>query len=78
MTKRRRKAESPRKPRHAKPSDRALNPTVHWLHGLAAMGDEQWEEAIASFERFLDLVPEAPERQSLPESRGLCPGTGTL
>ena len=27
------------------------------------MGDEQWEEAIASLERFLDLVPEVSDRQ---------------
>jgi hypothetical protein len=54
MTEQRRKAESPRRPRLAKPSDRALNPTAHWLHGLAAMGDERWKEAIASFERFTE------------------------
>jgi len=72
MTKRRRKAKSPRKPRLAKPSDRASNPTAHWLHGLAAMGDEQWEEAIASFERFLDLVPEAPDRQRAYRNLAAC------
>jgi hypothetical protein len=54
MTKRHRKAKSPRKPRLAKPSDRASNSIAHWLYGLAAMGDEQWEEAIASFERFVE------------------------
>ncbi len=26
-----------------------------WLHGLAAMGDEQWEEAIATFQTLLNL-----------------------
>jgi hypothetical protein len=50
MTKRRRKAKSPRKPRLAKPS----GPTIHWLHGLAAMGDERREEASAAFERLVE------------------------
>jgi tetratricopeptide (TPR) repeat protein len=58
MTKRRRKAKSPRKPRLAKPS----GPTTHWLHGLAAMGDERWEEASAAFERFVAVVSESSDR----------------
>ena len=62
MTRRRGKARSPRKPRSAKPSDRVSSPTVHWLHGLAAMGDERWEGAIAAFERFVAVVSEAPDR----------------
>ena len=35
-----RKAQPPAAP------DRDANPVVSWLHGLAAMGDEQWHEAI--------------------------------
>jgi tetratricopeptide (TPR) repeat protein len=62
MTKRHRKAKSTRKPQLAKPSDRVSSPTTHWLHGLAAMGDERWEEASAAFERFLDVVSEASDR----------------
>jgi len=37
------------------PPNRDSNPTIPWLHGLAAMGDERWEEAIPSFQRFLEM-----------------------
>ena len=45
-----------RKRRSTKPPDRASNPTILWLHGLAAMGDERWEEAIVALQRFLEMV----------------------
>ncbi len=43
------------------PPDRATNPMIPWLHALAAMGDEHWEEAIVAFQRLLALEqdPEA-------------------
>jgi tetratricopeptide (TPR) repeat protein len=56
MAKRRRKAGSPRRPRVARSSVRASDPTTLWLRGLAAMGDERWEEASAAFERFVAVV----------------------
>jgi tetratricopeptide (TPR) repeat protein len=31
-------------------------PVAFWLHGLAAMGDERWEEAISAFQRFANLT----------------------
>ena len=49
---RRKKHES----RPTQPPDRDSNPTILWLHGLAAMGDERWEEAITSFQRFLEMT----------------------
>jgi hypothetical protein len=33
-----------------------------WVHGLAAMGDEQWEEAIATFQTLLNLEVEPGEQ----------------
>jgi tetratricopeptide (TPR) repeat protein len=38
-----------------KPTDRDANPAAVWVHCLAAMGNERWEEAIASWPRFLAL-----------------------
>ena len=72
MTKKRRKARPPRKRQPIRQPDRASNPTVHWIHGLAAMGDERWNEAIASMERFLDLVPEGPERRQGYQNLAAC------
>ena len=72
MAKRRRKASPSRRRQAAKRPDRASNPATYWVHGLAAMGDERWEEAIASFERFLDLVAEAPDRQRAYRNLAAC------
>ena len=44
------------KPRSIRPPDRDSNPTIPWLHGLAAMGDERWDEAIESLQRFLKMA----------------------
>jgi len=60
---RRRKKHASRSPQ---PPDRDSNPTIPWLHGLAAMGDERWEEAITSFQRFLEMTG---DDQSHPENR---------
>jgi tetratricopeptide (TPR) repeat protein len=62
MAKRRGKARPFRKHRTAGLPDRVSTPTAHWVHGLAAMGDERWEEAIAAFERFVDVVSKAAGR----------------
>jgi tetratricopeptide (TPR) repeat protein len=53
--------------RHQKPQaptipDRASNPVIHWLHALAAMGDEQWDEAIVALQHFLEM-DNTPENQ---------------
>ena len=45
-----------RRSRSTRPPYRASNPTIPWLHGLAAMGDERWGEAIKSFQRFLEMA----------------------
>ena len=37
-------------------------PTALWLHGLAAIGDERWEEAIVAFQQFLDVSADAQNR----------------
>jgi tetratricopeptide (TPR) repeat protein len=58
MTKRRRRRQS------TQPPDRASNPLVPWLHGLAAMGDERWEEAIVSLQRFLEMDVKVQDRQT--------------
>jgi tetratricopeptide (TPR) repeat protein len=42
------------------PPDRATNPTIPWLRGMAAMGDQRWEEAVAAIQRFvgMDIRPQ--------------------
>ncbi len=45
-----------RKSTFTQPPNRDTNPLLPWLHGLAAMGDERWDEAIAAFQRFLEEV----------------------
>ncbi|MBU0490261.1 MAG: tetratricopeptide repeat protein [Chloroflexi bacterium] len=49
------KRTGPRAPQPTQPPDRASNPMIPWLHGLAAIGDERWDEAIASLQHFLEL-----------------------
>lgn len=51
-----------RRSQKSKAPDRATNPTIPWLRGLAAMGDERWEEAIAALQRFLELSVRPHER----------------
>lgn len=64
--KRRRKRRSAAKP------DRASNPTVAWLHGLAAMGDERWDEAIVALQRFLEMVSKPEDRRTAYQNLGAC------
>ena len=51
-----RKAQRPAAP------DRDANPIVPWLHGLAAMGDERWHEAIPALQRFIEMVGKSENR----------------
>ena len=51
-----RKAQRPAAP------DRDANPIVPWLHGLAAMGDERWHEAIPALQRFSEMVGKSEDR----------------
>ena len=34
---------------------RVANPIISFLHSLAMMGDERWEEAITALHRFVEL-----------------------
>jgi tetratricopeptide (TPR) repeat protein len=36
------------------PVDRVSKSFAVWMHGVAAMGDERWEEAITAFRQFLE------------------------
>jgi len=70
MPKRRRKRERPLP--SAPRLDRASNPIVAWLHGLAAMGDERWEEAVPSLRRFLEMVEKPEDRRQAFQNLGAC------
>ena len=61
-----------RKRRSTQPPDRASNPTVAWLHGLAAMGDERWDEAIVALQRFLEMVSKPEDRRQAYQNLGAC------
>ncbi|MDI6769103.1 MAG: tetratricopeptide repeat protein [Anaerolineales bacterium] len=52
--------------------DRASNPTIPFLHSLAAMGDERWDEAIAALHRFLGLIGDSPDRLVAHQNLGAC------
>jgi len=55
------------------PPDRAANPLIPWLHALAAIGDERWDEAIASLQRFLELDDQPAEnRPTAYQNLGAC------
>jgi len=60
------------RPQSTKPPDRASNPTIPWLHGLAAMGDERWEEAIVALQRFLEMTSKPDERRMAYQNLGAC------
>ena len=60
---RRRRPQRPAKSTPAAPPDRASNPTIPWMHGLACMGDERSNEAVVALQRFLDLVHTPAERR---------------
>jgi tetratricopeptide (TPR) repeat protein len=61
-----------RKPRSTWPPDRDSNPTIPWLHGLAAMGDERWNEAVEALQRFLKMVEESGDRRTAYQNLGAC------
>jgi len=61
-----------RNPQFHKPPDRASNPTYPWVHGLAAMGDERWEEAIVALQRFLEMTNKPEDRQRAYQNLSAC------
>ncbi len=61
-----------RKPRSTRPPDRDSNSTILWLHGLAAIGDERWSEAVEALQRFLDMVDEPKDRRVAYQNLGVC------
>lgn len=61
-----------KKPQPTRPPDRASNPTYPWLHGLAAMGDERWEEAMAALQRFLEMTNRPEDRQRAYQNLSAC------
>ncbi|RLC61107.1 MAG: hypothetical protein DRI48_11130 [Chloroflexi bacterium] len=61
-----------RKRRSTQPPDRGSNPTIAWLHGLAAMGDERWDEAIVALQRFLEMVSKPEDRWLAYQNLGAC------
>ncbi len=54
------------------PPPRATNPTIPWLHGLAAMGDERWDEAITALRRFLVLTSRPEDRRMASMNLAAC------
>ncbi len=44
--------------------DRENDPVAIQIHGLAALGDERWQEAIGIFQRMLDVTPDAENRRN--------------
>ena len=61
-----------RKSQSAAPPDRASNPTIPWLHALAAMGGERWDEAIVALQRFLEMAGKSEERRIAYHNLGAC------
>jgi hypothetical protein len=52
---------------------------VPWLHGLAAMGDERWDEASVALQRFLEMANKPEDRRTAYQNLGrLLPGDGAL
>jgi len=72
MRRKDRKKKRERKPQFHKPPDRASNPTIPWLHGLAAMGDERWEEAIVALQHFLEMANKPEDRRLAFQNLGAC------
>jgi len=66
------KAKRARRPRSITSPDRASNPTIPLLHGLAAMGDERWEEAITALQRFLEMENRPANRQTAYQNLTAC------
>jgi len=70
--KRRTRRKRSRNPRPTRPPERASNPTTHWLHALAAMGGERWDEAVAALQRFLEMANKPEDRRIACINLGAC------
>jgi tetratricopeptide (TPR) repeat protein len=55
--------QNPRKSHTHVPPPRATNPAIPWLHGLAALGDERWDEAIVALRRYVELAARPEDRR---------------
>ena len=51
---------------------RVANPTISFLHSLAIMGDERWEEAITALHRFMKLNNNPTDWQMAYQNLGAC------
>jgi len=72
MRRKDKKKKHDREPQLIRPPDRASNLTIPWLHGLAAMGDERWEEAIVALQRFLEMANRPEDRQRAYQNLSAC------
>lgn len=61
------------RPRHASmPPERALHSATVLVHALAAMGDERWEEAVASLHRFVEIETRPENRLAAYQNLSAC------
>ena len=61
-----------RRPKKPRPPTRASNPMIPWLHGLAAMGDERWDEAIVALQRFIKMTQRPEDLRTAYQNLGAC------
>lgn len=54
------------------PPERVPEPLRFWLHGLAAMGDERWEEAIPPLQRLVELTDQPDGRYMAYQNLSAC------
>ena len=47
-------------------------PTISYLHSLAMMGDERWEEAITALHRFVELEDNPTDWQMAYQNLSAC------
>jgi tetratricopeptide (TPR) repeat protein len=52
--------------------DRSIDPVILFLHSTAMMGDERWDEAIATLQRFLEWVDKPADRWIAYQNLGAC------
>jgi len=45
---------------------------IPWLHALAAMGDERWEDAIPALQRFLEMTSKPDDRKVACQNLSAC------
>ncbi len=64
--------KSRRRRRSSRPPNRAANPIVPWLHSLAAMGDERWDEAVAFLQRYLEMADAQEGRRQALQNLSTC------